>query len=541
MVSANNSVTANGEILNLSGSGGGGVGYVSRTTNQSITLNLNRTTASATAKVDVIVKVRSNWDRSLVSTNPNLRTKTKIGDDTTTTLSSGDLSGTGTTSVTGQTSVKVNTTNGFIWFTDPTVINKNPQGKTSLYLPDVFRIKKIYSSGDNSVDPNPSNAIDITDRFYLNSGQTLTTYDHASIVLKSNATVPAGRIVVLAQYYDHSSSPNGYFTVDSYLNVSDYVNNSIPTFITSDGTEYNLRDCIDFRATRVKLDIANTYYGSKTPSPSDVFRLTYAYYVPRIDKIVLTKSKEMKLLSGVPAKNPVPPMDNTNSMELFRLSIPAYTYFPSDVNVTLTKHKRYTMQDIGNLEQRVQNIEYYTALSLSEKTAKDKVLLYKDNATQKEKYGILVDSFIDFSTADTLSPDFKCSIENNKLGAYANLNSTQLQVGAYDSSLIYVGDKSIVLNYTETTAIEQPSATTQVTVNPFLFGKFDGNLKLNPDSDFWFSLNIPPDVLETRPILPTTPSGVIVSSQNYYANPVTSVYGAAPTTSTGGIPTKNNI
>jgi hypothetical protein len=50
------------------------------------------------------------------------------------------------------------------------------------------------------------------------------------------------------------------------------------------------------------------------------------------------------------------------------------------------------MRDIGKLEKRIDNIEYYTTLNLLEKQAKELVILDTAGLT-RFKNGILVDSF----------------------------------------------------------------------------------------------------------------------------------------------------
>ena len=48
------------------------------------------------------------------------------------------------------------------------------------------------------------------------------------------------------------------------------------------------------------------------------------------------------------------------------MDLPSYTLRTDDVQLSLQETKRYTMRDIGQIERRVQNVEYYTQLSLLE-------------------------------------------------------------------------------------------------------------------------------------------------------------------------------
>lgn len=497
------------------------------------------TDANGTFTPEVIYTAKVNNSETAV------RSKTVVGDPNLTALRTTDVPTNGTL-VAGNSSVRIDTSNGFVWFS--TGINPTPGANTSLYVPDVYKIKKVFDSGNTAFAPAASNTnTDITDRFYLDSGQNKMYYDHSKLVLKPGAAAPKGQIVVMLQYYQHGSG-SGYFTVDSYP-ASHYAAGTIPVLEDSDGNKYNLRDCIDFRPTRQIGTSANvlsyTFVGYKPPKPSEPMELTYSYYLPRTDKIILTKDKEIKVLSGVPSRNPIPPTDRDNAMTLFKVDIPAYTADVRDVKVTTVENKRYTMRDIGNLESRVKNIEYYTALSLVEKKATDTTILYEDNATEKEKYGIVTDNFTGFKVADFSSDDFIAGIDNGKLIPYADLSFLGLDfrtIGTYAKK----NRKTISLSYTETPIVEQSTATTTISVQPYLYGVFDGTLRLIPESDSWFSLTLAPNVISpaevtapvtttqvtVSPLSPTTTTAATTSSGLVNTIPVdaTQVFGSSPTT-----------
>jgi len=470
---------------------------------------------------DIITTVKVN--DSETGSN-NRRTKIPRGNVSVTSLRNTDNSGNATDVVGEVGDVKIDTANGFVWFLEPTEINKIPGSNNSLFIPDVVKIIKVYDSANNLYEPNSSNTVyDITSRYYLDSGQSLTQYDHAKLVLKPGAQPPTGQVVVMLQYYEHSSAINGYFDVDSYP-TSAYDTGEIPVYVDTDGTRYNLRDIIDFRPTReigtVATSATYTYTGLKVPKPDEPMELTYSYFVPRIDKIVLTKDRELKVLEGIASKYPVEPVDSENAMTLFKINIPAYTARHTDVRITPIENKRYSMRDIGKLETRLKNVEYYTALNYVEKKAVDTVILYRDNATEKEKYGLLVDNFTGFSSSDFGNPDFRSAIENGVLFPYAVLRQIPLEVSAVNS-YAQKNDKTISLTYTEEAAIEQTTATTTTSVQPYLYGKFDGTMRLVPDSDSWYSTTLPPAIVSPSPSVPPNPDpGVIVSPRPPENTPV---------------------
>ena len=462
------------------------------------------TDANGTFTPEVIYTAKVNNSESAI------RSKTIIGDAAVTALRATDVPTNGSV-VVGNSSVRIDTSNGFVWFSVP--INSTSGGNTSLYVSDVFKIKKVYDSGNTAYAPSAANVVtDITDRFYLDSGQNKMYYDHSKLVLKPGAASPKGQIVVMLQYYQHSGT--GYFTVDSYP-TSHYAAGTIPVLKDGSGASFNLRDCIDFRPTRqigTSADVTtSTFTGMKTVKPTESMELTYSYYLPRTDKIVLTKDKEFKVLVGTPSRNPIPPNDLDNAMTLFKVDIPPYTADVRDVKITTLENKRYTMRDIGNLDTRIKNVEYYTALSLVEKKAADTTILYEDNATEKEKYGIVTDNFTGFKVADFSSDDFSAGIDSGMLLPYSNLAYLPLDfrtIGTYAKK----NRKTISLSYTEIPVIEQSTATTTVSIQPYLYGIFDGTLRLIPESDSWFSVSLTPSVISPADVLaPITTTTVTVS------------------------------
>lgn len=500
-----------GQILNLTATTGpGGVGGAGVRRDSSTQLTIF-TGEIGTFTVDVYGRVKVNDSESASN---NRRSKTVRGNSAITVLRATDAPGNGGTAVTGATNTKIDASNGFIWFTNTADINKTPGGNNSLHVADVYKIVKIYDSGSSGSAPTTGNAIDITERYFLDSGQNLGYYDHSKLVLRPGYSAPKGQIVAMVQYYEHSSAINGYFDVDSYPSAQ-YANGSIPVFIDANGSRYNLRDAVDFRPTRdigTSSTVASyTFIGAKIPKPDEQMELTYAYYVPRIDKLVLTKDLELKTLTGVASKYPLEPKDTENSMTLYKMSIPAYTANPTDVKLTKIDNKRYTMKDIGNLETRIKNVEYYTSLSLAEKKATDTTVLYADNATAKEKYGIIADNFTGFQIADSSSPDFLCSIDRGILGPYNYMKQIPLVIGTI-GSYVQKNGKTLSLEYSEDICISQTSATSNVSVQPYLYGVFDGQLTLSPQGDAWFSTTLTPDVISRTQILPANPPGTVVGT-----------------------------
>ena len=101
------------------------------------------------------------------------------------------------------------------------------------------------------------------------------------------------------------------------------------------------------------------------PKPGSDATLDFEFHLSRIDGIFVTKDGEFVQSKGTPAIDPQKPEDIDDAMSLYYLSLPAYTFNTKDVAVTVVDNRRYTMRDIGKLEQRIRNVEYYTQLSNS--------------------------------------------------------------------------------------------------------------------------------------------------------------------------------
>ena len=405
-----------------------------------------------------------------------------------------------TLSVTGETGTKIDSGNGVVWFTNYSDINTTPGDKQSLYISDVIKINKIYDSGNVLHTPNATNATDITDRYLFETGQRDNYYDHGTIILKDGKTPPVGQTAVLLTYFEHTNpAGGGFFSAASY-SLADIANNYVGVYSSSTvGTTF-LADAIDFRPRRTDGTTAFSFVGYKLPYTNESMELSYAYYVPRIDKVVATSNKEFKIVPGIPEKYPKPPADVPNTMTLYTMFVPPYTRKAIDVKFKFHENRRYTMRDIGRIDKRVERLEYYTQLSLLEQQARDEAYLYEDRLTEKEKYGILVEQFDGFNIADTKNPDLLCHISFNSLKPYKSINQIDLDLISSSGNFRKTG-RAYSLNYTEEPIISQNTATKATTVQPYMFGSYnDADITLRPEFDNWISETYSPAVVTTDTI-----------------------------------------
>jgi len=250
----------------------------------------------------------------------------------------------------------------------------------------------------------------IASHFVLDKGQKDQYYDYSKIVRIKDDYIPSHKILVIYDHYVVPTNDTGdVYTVNSY--PSSQFKEFIP--VLPDATKVS--DTLDFRPRVVPITTTTPTsspfaFSSRNfltegsspplvPAPLESSVLGYEYYLPRIDKLCLDKSGTFTVVKGVSALDPKPPAGIEDAMELAQLTMPAYLYNVSDVKVTLIDNKRYTMRDIGKIDDRVKKLESLSSLSLLELDTK--TLQVKDaEGFDKFKTGFFVDDFQDQAKMD---------------------------------------------------------------------------------------------------------------------------------------------
>jgi hypothetical protein len=324
--------------------------------------------------------------------------------------------------------------------------------------------------------------------FTLDNGQRDNYYDHGRI--KFNKSTVPGNVIIMADYFTHSGGL-GYFTNDSY--PIDY--SLIPSYTTTkSGVKYELRDSYDFRPRRTDGSSSLVFDSYQIPTPYNAIESDHSYYLGRIDKIALTPAGVFKIIKGNSSfSNPGVPADDADAMTLVTLRIPAYTFNSSDIKLDYVNRRRYTMKDIGQIDQRLKSVEYYTALSLLEKEVLSVSVLDSSN-TALFKNGYLVDSFAGHSVVDVLNTeylngeDIKVSVDS--LGRYArpsfDATSYNLTFSANTNPDVRNTGNLLSLPYTQAVFLQQNIASKIINVNPFNVVSFIGVMKITPTSDTWY-------------------------------------------------------
>ena len=207
-----------------------------------------------------------------------------------------------------------------------------------------------------------SSGANVTSSYYLDSGAKDTHYDFASIKLKPGQAVPSGTLTVTFSYFEHGGTGD-FFAPDSYSSIP---YDAIPSYTTSRKEKIFLGSAVDYRQRITSAHVLETV-GRHNFVTNDQLITDVTFYLPRMDKIVLTRLGEFRALQGVPSETPRLKPELPNSITLYDLYVPAFTFEPTDVVISKTRHKRFTMKDIAQMEYRVDNIEEVTLLNSLER------------------------------------------------------------------------------------------------------------------------------------------------------------------------------
>jgi hypothetical protein len=455
----------------------------------------------------------ANIYATISASNPGSKTKTFIKANTILV----DPAGAGTNNIFGNAAVYMSSLDGQTVIAD-TFLRKTAGAPNYLFASDVHSINAIFDFNGstvstvnyNNLDKAEGSSANVTSRYNFNTGQKDSYYDWGSISLKPGQTSPKGPLLV--RYNRFKSTGAGFFTVDSYTRLGSQENGGsgidygqVPIFRSQDGILFPLKDFLDYRpvrkdatniatGTNFVLDVEEAGLGPKIAEPGQDILTDYAYYLPRIDRVVLNKNRQFNVLQGVPGVNPITPVEPDDSMTMYILTYPAYLTYPSSTSIQSFNNKRYTMKDIGGLEKRIINLELYTSLSMAElqtlsksdRTVRDQVGL------SRPKNGVFVDSFSDKGVAAITAPDFNASIDViSRLcrGSY-NIASTKIfsnnSIGNYN---VEVNGPLLMLSSSNTTFVSQNKSSTTLNINPFNVVNYLGTVKLDPPSDVWTSVN----------------------------------------------------
>ena len=359
----------------------------------------------------------------------------------------------------------------------------------------VTAIIGTLDSGDKNISLNYS----------LYSGGKNTIYDYSKIVRIQTAKEPSKKLKIAFEYASFSESDTGNITTADSYQQFDYCE-------IGKTNNYKNTDIIDIRQrvspytvlenSRSPFEFLARTFDASGNSASNVlasdesFQISYSHYLPRIDKIFLSKEGSFQVSFGEPSEFPKEPIKIQDSLDIATIYLPPYLCNIRNANVSLANHKRYRMSDIQKLEGRIKNLEYYTTLSLLE-TNTSNLLIQDANGINRFKSGFFVDDFSS-TTSQLKVTEVKNSIDiaNSQLRPTHFTTQTDLLlsttsnldsrfVNNLNGTNVKRTGQLITLDYEEVPEIIQPYATTDTKAIPYDNSFFSGSLELYPSSDVW--------------------------------------------------------
>jgi hypothetical protein len=228
----------------------------------------------------------------------------------------------------------------------------------------------------------------------------------------------------------------------------------------------------------VRTTILESSGGLHFPAPNENYDVDLQVYLGRKDLIVIDRYGNARNIKGDASENPAFPIpQNIDAMVLGLINITPFPSLPYNtaktfkrddqrISMRSTAVKRFTMKDILGLEQRIENLEYYTSLNLLEQTAKN--FSIKDSAgLDRFKNGFVVDNFTGHKVGDVRNVDYYVSIDELKNEARPPffMNNIQLDLNTSNSSSVSVKSKDIVIKLSSNSAFQAGETVTIGSIN----------------------------------------------------------------------------
>jgi len=417
--------------------------------------------------------------------------------------------------ITRQAYVKINTASN-------ATTNKGPW---CLGIPDIIRLNNVYLGNSIAVTTSDTN---VTSNFWIDHNQKKDYYDVGFLYKKPEYSISSS-VYLLAEFDVLNTVQQGLKTIASYpvndtialANSTTTINTvEIPEIFHDNGEYIDLRDYFDFRpyssntavitttATSATVNPIeptqanrfDTTYDKKFPVPQSDCVTTLEKYLGRKDAIVLSSNGDFRVIEGTSSKKPKAPDIPSDGLLINYLIIPPYPSLPkfnsvntiqfldrkisnikyttkrqTDYKVTIpiderglafSQPKRYTMKEIGALERRIADLEYYTALSATEDTVNSLQLTSSiDTTTNRFKFGFFVDNFTTINFAEINDPTYNAQIYGYELHPAKRQVQIKYKINEKDSETTScLNGEKILLPSTRKRLIGQGLATEATTV-----------------------------------------------------------------------------
>ena len=353
-------------------------------------------------------------------------------------------------------------------------------------------------------------SFNVSSNYSFQTGQERTFYDHGRIKRKADSSAASKQLKIYFMNASYSSTDDGDITTVNSYDQFDYsteikdidlnrntdiidIRPRVSTFVTG---LTNTRSPLEFlgRSFNGSGQAATNVLASDESILADV-----SYFQGRIDRVYLTKEGKFQIMYGTPSDNPDRPDPIDDAIEICRVKLPPFLYDPSQATLSFMQHKRYQMQDIKKLEDRIKSLEYYTTLSLLEKETAN-LFVPDGEGLNRFKSGFFVDNFNDFQAQENdlrinnsidrrfneLRPRHYTNSVDLIFGPVVDTDPTEdLDFADIEGNNIRKQNDVVTLDYSEVEFIKQNFATRTESVTPFLISFWNGTIELNPASDNW--------------------------------------------------------
>ncbi len=361
--------------------------------------------------------------------------------------------------------------------------------------PDIVSLTSFVDSGTTN---------SVANRFTLDNGQRDNFYYNGRLILNGGQTAPTGSLTATYRHYEHGAGD--FFAINSYSHLSGIgpgfraasstgagggtKYSEIPKFRQRNGELVELRNVLDFRPYK-ESDGASYTASNINELPENTSSITadVTYYKGRNDILTITSGKEIKYIEGVEAlDNRLTPQTPLDAMKIKEFNLNAFTDNEEDLEETFIQNRRFTMRDISDIVDRIDNLEEITTLNLLEtQTAAIEVL--DSNGANRFKNGLFADDFKDLSFSDIDDSSYSATIDLDRQLILPDAVNKAVSL-AYDSANADTTNTKltqdfVTLDYSEDSHIVQTLASETENINPFEVITFVGSLKLEPSVDVW--------------------------------------------------------
>jgi len=399
----------------------------------------------------------------------------------------------------------------------------------NLGVSGIIRLANVYN-GTTTSDTN------ITSEFYVDNNQRDAYWGHGYLYQRPSSSSTLATEILIEFDYLYDGDEHGAKVINSY-NISDEqdlttlrantVTNGvmhtleIPEMVSERGRYFDLRECVDFRpmaaptanittdpaqancASSAAVSFAYSQY--RYPKPQSNFDYDITYYKGRTDEISVKSDGSFEVTTGA---RELQKHTEPNKLSLYKCSVKPYPSIPERPSTELKEimstfvensnqqfvriskfqnqlfkvdpqNRVYTMSEIGNLERRINALEYNQNMSeLENKTINKTIQSSVDSTLERFKFGFFVDNFENYGLSNRDLSYYNASIYEYVLQPDRTTLNIDFEVAAVSSKYV-IGNK-ITFPHKRKNLISQTIATYAPYVEPYVpeieeFCEFESN------------------------------------------------------------------